>query len=105
MAELHLLIDVSKVFQNNLRIIDTVCRYGGDEFVVILPGTGAEQTHIAAEKIKKSVEALALKQKMSLSIGISSYKNQWGRLDFISRADEALYQAKRGGKHRICVYR
>jgi len=98
-----LLRKVSAIFQENLRDLDTICRYGGDEFAVILPGTNSEQARIVAEKLREKVEGYSFKEKLSLSIGIAQYHPGSNRYDLTQRADQALYKAKKMGKNRIAT--
>ncbi|MGA1870501.1 MAG: diguanylate cyclase [bacterium] len=96
-----LLKKVSKVLKKNLRNIDIPCRYAGDEFVVILPETDICQAKIVAEKIKEKVENLALKTKVTVSIGIANYSKNMNRFDLFQKADTALYEAKKAGKNLV----
>jgi diguanylate cyclase (GGDEF)-like protein/PAS domain S-box-containing protein len=88
----------------NLREIDIFCRYGGDEFVVILPGTGKEEAVLVAEKIRKAVENASFQRPVTLSIGVVEYQEKMTRHDLIFNADKALYKAKNLGKNRVCVF-
>lgn len=95
----RVLKEVSQAVRKNLRTIDKICRYAGDEFVIILPETNLLQAEIIAEKIKKVIANLKLKKVATLSMGIAAdHKSIDGR-DLILKADQALYQAK--GKERI----
>ena len=98
----YLLKTVGEAMLRSLRSIDKVCRYGGDEFAVILPGTQAHQAKVVAEKMRKNVAELPAKIPITISIGIAEYKDHNDRLALITRADKALYQAKKEGKNRIC---
>lgn len=92
------------------RQTDTVARLGGEEFAVLLPLTDKKLAVLLAERIRTSVEALTLKSesgvefRFTVSIGISEYHQDdetSGHL--LSRADEALYQAKSQGRNRVIV--
>ncbi len=95
---------VAQVLQKNLRSIDQVSRYGGDEFAVILPGADREQAKIVAEKIRQNVETLSFKEPLSVSIGIAEYHSRFDRMELISRADQAMYRAKHEGKNLVRSY-
>lgn len=106
------LIDLVKLIHSNLkRSTDVLCRYGGDEFVIILPDTSAINAMKIAEIIRKNVETyntvLAKKTevpvKISVSIGSASCipDNSISHSDFLSYADKALYAAKDAGRN--CV--
>ncbi|MFA5260910.1 MAG: diguanylate cyclase [Candidatus Omnitrophota bacterium] len=96
---------MSKVFQENIREIDIVCRYAGDEFVVILPETDVSEAMFVAGRIKGAVETLTLKRKVTVSIGISKCSTyDTNRYELIQRADIALSNAKKEGKNLVhCV--
>jgi diguanylate cyclase (GGDEF)-like protein len=104
-----LLIATSNLLTNSIREnIDTVYRYGGDEFVMLLPHLPAAQAVTVAERICGKFDLLKL-EPTSLSIGIARFIERCGSIqqdiqDMIQRADSALYAAKRGpGKNRVFV--
>lgn len=99
----HLLKEVSRVLNKNIRNVDIACRYAGDEFAIILPQTQLAGARIVAGKIKRSIEDIALQAKITLSIGVANYQKGMDRNDLILRADSALYEAKKKGKNRVCV--
>lgn len=99
-----LLKAITLIVHLNLREVDILCRYGGDEFVVILPQTNREGAVIAAERIKKCVENAKFQKTATLSIGVAQYRDKMTRHDLIYRADRALYQAKSQGRNRVCVF-
>ncbi len=102
----YLLKTVAGILKSNLRVVDIVCRYAGDEFVVILPETDSAEAVTAAEKIKKAIEHAILKQKVTISIGIAQYASpNMNKYDFILKADTALFQAKKQGKNAIRSFR
>lgn len=83
------------------READLVVRYGGEEFVVLLPDCGIQDAAEAAERIRKSIES---DTPVTISIGISSYSEGMHTLeDLITSADNALYEAKKSGRNRICI--
>lgn len=100
----RLLKKISKTLKNNLRSVDVVCRYAGDEFAVILPETSADEGLLVAKKIKNAVESLELKQPMTISIGLGKHHAESDRRDLIMTADQALYQAKREGKNKVFFF-
>lgn len=100
-----LLKRISTVFKNNLRAVDIVCRYAGDEFVAVLPQTDIDQARIVASKVTESIKNLKGKRPVSVSIGAGEYSKHSDRRDMILKTDQALYQAKREGKGRICCFR
>lgn len=99
----NLLRQLGQTFQKQLREVDIVCRYAGDEFTIILPDTKVEGARRAAEKIKKAVEDFAFLKPVTLSIGIAAYRKELSQHELIVNVDKALYRAKKEGKSRICV--
>ncbi|PIQ90064.1 MAG: hypothetical protein COV71_06615 [Candidatus Omnitrophica bacterium CG11_big_fil_rev_8_21_14_0_20_41_12] len=96
-----LLKDAAKVFKNSVRPQDVVCRYGGEEFIIILPQTDKMASKIVAERLRVQFE---LYLKSTVSIGIASIPedaHESGEL--IEKADGALYQAKQTGKNKWCL--
>ena len=108
----HLLGDevlrqVSTLFDQNLRTSDIVCRYGGEEFVVLMPQTTVEQASTAAEKLRKTVENWTfpgVARPVTISMGVASVPADGDNRDaLVSAADRALYAAKQGGRNRVIV--
>ncbi len=104
-----LLIETANLLMNSIREdIDNVFRFGGDEFVILLPHLSAEQALGVAERIRGKFNGLKL-SPASLSIGIAGFFVKSGTIDqdiqdLIQRADAALYEAKKDhGKNRVCV--
>jgi len=100
----ELLKKMSVILTENLREIDIACRFGGDEFAVILPETDVQGAEIVARKIIKRVEKFPFKRKITLSIGLAKRGNKMDGHDLIRKADSALYEAKDKGKNRVCCY-
>jgi len=108
------LIAIVGAIQTSLRRpADFIARYGGEEFVVVLPDTPAEGAAMVAEAIRLAVRALGIRRDqmtgacMTISIGIASFDAADDALDvveFIRRADHAMYQAKANGRDSACVY-
>jgi len=90
-----LLITLGQTINKNIRKVDVACRYGGDEFVVILPEASAEQAKIVCEKIRQQVKELTLKRKVTVSIGSATYRPSMNRYDLVQRADAMLYESKK----------
>jgi len=93
----------------NVRGIDLACRYGGEEFVVVMPETDMELASTVAERLRRSVEtsAFAISRaphnlNITISIGIASSQGTGDSADsLLHRADQALYRAKREGRNRV----
>ncbi len=88
---------------------DIACRYGGEEFVVLLPETSTVQATIMAERMREVFQAHPFhprngeKVHKTISIGISQCDEEEGSRSFITRADSLMYEAKRRGKNRVCT--
>jgi len=97
---------VAEILKNGLRIIDVVGRYGGDEFLVILPETFLEQGVKVCERLIKDIENESFvyedkSMKISVSGGIAPFSHGIEVKKFIKLADENMYKAKKTGKNRI----
>jgi diguanylate cyclase (GGDEF)-like protein len=96
-----------------LRAVDVFGRYGGDEFIVLLPQTGAEEARIVGERIHAAIDALCLETgkgplSLTISLGIAQATHREEQADSVEslflRADQALYAAKRAGRNRIVTF-
>ena len=103
----RVLAAVGQVVSEGVRRIDTAARYGGDEFVVLLPETDPTGAFVLAEKIRIGVNELDLglpddAVRPSLSVGVVSYPDDGGTADeLMISADRAMYTSKRAGKNRV----
>jgi diguanylate cyclase (GGDEF)-like protein len=106
-----ILKEVSRVIRENIRQIDLVGRYGGEEFSAILTETDREGARFAAERIRAAIEQKRIlvydeDLHITISIGISVFPEDSLDLQgLIEKADKALYQAKETGRNRVCIYR
>lgn len=103
------LIWIAKTTSDHMRAADVLARYGGDEFIVLLPQTNAQQALQIAERIRESVAAMRLETGLSvtLSIGIAeAFSDTWDECieTVIRHADKALYMAKEQGRNRTAIY-
>ena len=93
---------VARSIASVLRIYDTLGRYGGDEFLLVLPETDGGPAMLIAERIREaliSMSATARVPPMTLSIGVTFFERNEEQLEIIARADAALYAAKRAGRN------
>ncbi|HUO26612.1 MAG TPA: diguanylate cyclase [Candidatus Aquilonibacter sp.] len=106
----HLLGDevlrqVSSLFHQQLRKIDVVCRYGGEEFAILLTQTGAEQALNVAEKLRRTVESWqfpGVPSTVTISAGTAAFpEHGFTRDELVSAADRGLYAAKQTGRNRV----
>lgn len=105
----YVLQAVATLIQEQLRAIDIVARWGGEEFCILLPETTKEAAAAAAERIRISLEQHPFQYqeqqiKVTASIGGTALNNPEERIEeVVRRADQALYQAKRDGRNRIVL--
>ncbi len=100
---------VAKIMQENMRSVDICSRYGGDEFIVILPETTKEHAFLIGERILNKTSNLDLNNvgfdmKISLSIGIAEWKTNMSAENLIECADKAMYISKNTGKNKVTIY-
>lgn len=97
------LIQISHALLKNLRNIDIICRWGGEEFVVLLPAVDLNQATFLAEKLRESLESLEIDTVGSISgsFGVTQVNRGDDLGVVIERADKALYEAKASGRN--CV--
>ena len=106
-----ILRNIGTILKSNAREVDIVCRYGGEEFMMILPETDAAGATAIADKIRETIsscnqreESLVNVGPITVSGGIAQYEKKFGKEQFIQYTDQALYQAKKEGKNKICVW-
>ena len=95
---------IAHILLTTARSTDTVGRYGGEEFLLIMPDTGLADAQVMCERIQSAIQAASFEKdiKVSLSYGISQYDGE--TIDeFIGKADRKLYAAKAAGKDRFVV--
>lgn len=108
----YVLMYFADTLKFNVREGDVVSRYGGEEFVVVLPRTDLRGAYRVAEKLRKKVEQLLLAAinnenppKITCSLGIAAYPIHGNSIDkLIESADKALYKAKNSGRNRTCIF-
>jgi diguanylate cyclase (GGDEF)-like protein len=94
----------------NTRASDIACRYGGEEFIMIMPDATAKEAAIRAETLRLGVKDLKIDYdsqplSISLSFGVAAFPEHGDNVDMVIRcADNALYGAKEGGRNRVVVY-
>lgn len=96
---------VAREIQRNLRDDDVGCRWGGEEFVVILPNTGIEAAHKIAERLRECIESLAVNipRQITASFGVAKHLHQETFKETLERADAALYKAKHNGRNQVII--
>ena len=102
----YVLTEIAKIFNSNCREQDKPGRWGGEEFLIILPDTKVQGAVILAEKIRNQIEAHDfiyndIKIKSTMSFGINSYNEVLTMGECLKVADEYMYQAKNLGRNRV----
>jgi diguanylate cyclase (GGDEF)-like protein len=101
---------MGKILQNNLRSTDIIARYGGDEFVVLLPEAEIPRALVAGERARSAIENTPLEISgedvfITVSIGVASYPEHGMEIrDIMNKADKALYKSKEEGKNRSTCF-
>lgn len=105
----HVIIGVAQALKKHSRARDLIARFGGEEFVMLLPDTGLEEAERCAERIRVAVETTRTEIqegeiRCSVSVGIAVIDPRAETMESaLNRADKALYDAKRAGRNRVCV--
>ena len=107
----QVLCKVSSLLKTSVRKKDIVARYGGEEFILILPEARLEESFVIAERIRRLVENTLFEVgkaqvNLTLSMGISNFPSHRvkSKEELMEMADQALYDAKRGGRNRVCIF-
>lgn len=102
------LVQIAELLHTHVRLSDVICRYGGEEFLIILPEASREITLLRAELIRESAGKLHLQYEgqtlkaVTLSLGIAIFPDHGSSMDvLLGAADAALYRAKRSGRNRV----
>jgi len=101
---------MSSALRNISRKSDVICRFGGEEFIVLFPDTNIKNASYIAQKIKKHIEKLEIKTNnkvihCTISIGLAEVnidKDENVEIA-VKKADDALYIAKKSGKNKVCI--
>lgn len=101
----RVLMKVANLLTSNLRKIDATGRYGGEEFLVVLPNTNKEGAVYVAESLRKCIEGMSFSEEPTMRVtfsgGVSSIEGKNDFVDMLSEADNKLYAAKNNGRNRI----
>ncbi|MCP5208067.1 MAG: GGDEF domain-containing protein [Hahellaceae bacterium] len=99
---------MAKELQRRIRKTDFVARFGGEEFVVLMPETNVEQAHAVMEKTRQMVEKLPFhfrqqRVQITMSFGVAPFIDGLSKEEIFELADKALYEAKQQGRNRVVV--
>ncbi|MBD8525309.1 ligand-binding sensor domain-containing diguanylate cyclase [Pseudomarimonas arenosa] len=100
---------LAQVLQEKCRTMDLAARFGGEEFALILPNSDIEEAHQLAERLRSEIAAIdcgefAAGETLTASFGVASAEGCTDEAMLVRRADQALYEAKRSGRDRVCVW-
>jgi len=101
----EVLIKITETATANIRDDDIFARWGGEEFVILFSGMDIVKGTELAERIRKAVEETICGKAgtVTISIGVVQYRREEGIEDFVKRADDKMYEAKKAGKNRVVV--
>ena len=108
----YVLKNVSEIIKNEIREYDIACRYGGEEFLIILPQTNIQEAILVANRLRKVIENTQTNVKkagvkgntslkVTVSIGVSGYDESLTAEELVQKTDKALYEAKTTGRNRV----
>lgn len=106
----RLLRAVADAIRQTIRFTDAAARYGGDEFVILLPETDAAGGYVVGEKLRRDIAAVTLRAadrnvRSTVSVGLVTYPDDGRTIEqLVAAADVAMYESKRRGKNRIVGY-
>jgi len=102
----YVLQELSKIILKNIRETDSFGRWGGEEFMLLLPYASKEKIGEIAEKIRRKVQEYSFEYvgHITISIGATLYKKNEGLSNIIKRVDTALYKAKSGGRNQVVSF-
>jgi len=100
----EILIEIATLMKNNFRQSDIIGRWGGEEFMVILPHTTSDEAKEVAESFRKKVETHHYRGDLNVtvSIGVGELSHNESIHECVAQIDQALYEAKAGGRNRVC---
>jgi diguanylate cyclase (GGDEF)-like protein/PAS domain S-box-containing protein len=104
------LVEIASLMKNYARSSDIICRYGGEEFLLALPGTPMESAEKRAEEIRQKCAEIIIQHegknlKVTISFGVATYPDHGKEAEeIIINADKAMYQSKKSGRNRVTVW-
>jgi diguanylate cyclase (GGDEF)-like protein len=108
----RLLMELGALLQSHVRKADVACRFGGEEFAIILPHTGKKDAYLLCDRLRATIETMGFageealpSGKVTVSSGVATFPEDADNAeDLIERADKALYAAKRSGRNLVQTY-
>lgn len=101
----YVLKTLAQIVTKKLRGIDSLVRWGGEEFIILAPGTDINKAQVLAERIRKEIERYKFDNvgKVTISSGVTEFTVNDTKDSFIKRADDTMYKAKKKGRNRVEV--
>ncbi|MFH1036102.1 MAG: diguanylate cyclase [Pseudomonadota bacterium] len=110
----RVLADCARELRRQVRTTDLACRYGGEEFAVLIPRSSLEEALTVAQRVRQGIASLAFlpagdqgaaqTRRVTVSVGVAALGAQDGPQDLVARADQAMYAAKNQGRDRVAVH-
>jgi len=99
---------VGSYLKDSIRDVDSIGRYGGEEFIMFLPETSKKAAHVLADRLRIGVSEIKMDEKLpgvTISLGISTFPEDGKTLnELLDKADAALYRAKANGRNQVISY-
>jgi two-component system cell cycle response regulator len=105
----RVLVRIAEVIKRCLRTMDSAYRYGGEEFTILLPETNADEALTVAERLRNAVEEEKFSPdsdediSVTVSVGVTGYRQNEKQSTFVHRADQAMYTSKEKGRNRVSL--
>ncbi len=105
----YVLVQIAQILRIHTRSSDLVARWGGEEFIILMPETSQAEAALAAEKLRKNIEQMPLEHDIviTMSFGVAEWLQIKEQQTWFKRADRALYRAKEMGRNRVeqCIWK
>ena len=99
-----ILIEIATLISSKIKNTDVFARWGGEEFVILLPSTSVNDAFTLAENLRILITK-NIEDKLTVSFGVAQFEEGEDKINFFERADEALYKAKKMGRNKVEVYK
>lgn len=100
----RVLMRFAELIQSRIRITDSLFRFGGEEFVILVQGQDLNASTELADQLRRNIEQedFKLDRRLTMSVGVAEYESTESRDSWLRRADKALFEAKQNGRNRVC---
>lgn len=102
----NILVEITSIISHNIKTSDIFARWGGEEFVILMPNTKLEDAYTFSEKLRELIEShdFNYNDKITASFGVAQFNTEDTKNTLFEKADEALYLAKKNGRNRVEKY-